>query len=158
MTRRTALVCGLLTLWTWQATAAAAVAQTGPPRTDADMRASYAPIVKETAPAVVNIFTSRTVRTRSIFDDPFYSQFFGTRPGGRERTQSSLGSGVILDPSGLVVTNNHVVEGMEQIRVVLSDRREFEAELLLADPQADLAVLKVEAGEPLPTLAFAKEP
>ncbi|MEM1409631.1 MAG: Do family serine endopeptidase [Pseudomonadota bacterium] len=154
MTRITALVCGLLTLWTWQA-AAAAVPQTGPPRTDADMRASYAPIVKETAPAVVNIFTSRTVRTRSIFDDPFFSQFFGTRPGGRERTQSSLGSGVILDPSGLVVTNNHVVEGMEQIRVVLSDRREFEAELLLADPQADLAVLKVEAGEPLPTLAFA---
>lgn len=132
-----------------------ASAQSRAPATDRELRASYAPVVKETAPAVVNIFTSRTVRTRSIFDDPFFSQFFGSRPGGRERTQSSLGSGVILDASGLVVTNNHVIEGMEQIRVVLADRREFVAEVLLADPQTDLAVLQIDADEPLPTIAFA---
>ena len=134
---------------------AAAQAQTRQPRTDLELRATYAPVVRETAPAVVNIYTSRTVRTRSLFDDPFFSQFFGTRPGGRERTQSSLGSGVILGADGVIVTNNHVIEGMDEIRVVLADRREFDAELLLADPQTDLAVLKVEADEPLPTLAFA---
>ncbi|MEM9839129.1 MAG: Do family serine endopeptidase [Pseudomonadota bacterium] len=135
--------------------ALSAFASAQPPRTDSEMRASYAPIVKETSPAVVNIFTSRKVRTRSIFDDPFFSQFFGTRPGGRERTQSSLGSGVILDARGLVVTNNHVIEGMDEIRVVLADRREFDAEVLLADPQTDLAVLEIDAGEPLPTIPFA---
>lgn len=133
----------------------AEAAQKRAPRNDGELRASYAPVVKETAPAVVNIYTSRKVRTRSIFDDPFFSQFFGSRPGGRERTQSSLGSGVILDADGLIVTNNHVVEGMEQIRVALADRREFEADLLLTDPQTDLAILRIDAGEPLPTVPFA---
>ena len=132
-----------------------AVAQTRQPGNDLELRATYAPVVKATAPAVVNIYTSRTVQTRSLFDDPFFSQFLGSRPGGRERTQNSLGSGVILGADGVIVTNNHVIEGMDQIRVVLADRREFEAELLLADPQTDLAVLKVEADEKLPTLGFA---
>jgi Do/DeqQ family serine protease len=133
----------------------AAEAQTRQPRNDLELKATYAPIVAETAPAVVNIYTSRTVRTRSVFDDPFFSQFFGTRPGGRERRQNSLGSGVIVDPNGLIVTNNHVVEGMDEIRVVLNDRREFEADLLLTDPQTDLAILKIETEDPLPSVRFA---
>ncbi|GGY40612.1 Do family serine endopeptidase [Parvularcula lutaonensis] len=134
---------------------ASASAETRQPATDLDLRATYAPIVKQTAPAVVNVYTSRTVRTRSLFDDPFFSQFFGQAPGGQTRQQNSLGSGVILDPDGIIVTNNHVVEGMDEIRVFLPDRREFEAKLLLADPQTDLAVLKIDAGEPLPALRFA---
>ena len=142
-----------LAILIWAMTTAAA--QTRQPATGIELKATYAPVVQETAPAVVNIFTSRTVRTRSIFDDPFFSQFFGTPPGGRERTQRSLGSGVILDARGLIVTNNHVVEGMDEIRVVLADRREFDAELVLADSQTDLAVLQIEAGEPLPTIPFA---
>jgi serine protease Do len=138
--------------------APAAAAQTFQPRTDLELRASYAPIVEETAPAVVNIFTSRRVqsRTASLFDDPLFRRFFGDVPGaGQERVQRSLGSGVIVDPTGLIVTNNHVIEGMDEIRVVLNDRREFDAQLLLADPQTDLAVLRIDAGEPLRHLTFA---
>ncbi|NNU14863.1 Do family serine endopeptidase [Parvularcula sp. ZS-1/3] len=130
-------------------------AQTRQPRTDIELRATYAPLVEATAPAVVNIFTSRTVQTRSVFDDPFFSQFFGQRPGGRTRQQTSLGSGVILASDGIIVTNNHVIDGMDEIKVVLADRREFEATLLLADEQTDLAILKVETPDPLPTLRFA---
>jgi serine protease Do len=140
---------------------APAAAQTVQPRTDLGLRASYAPVVKEAAPAVVNVFAERRVqtRTRSVFDDPFFRDFFGDRGMGmggrtRERVQSSLGSGVIVDPSGVVVTNNHVVGGAGTVRVQLADRREFDAEVLLADPQTDLAVLKIEA-EGLPALAFA---
>jgi serine protease Do len=137
---------------------ASAAAQTFQPRTDLELRASYAPIVEETAPAVVNIYTSRRVQTRSasLFDDPIFRRFFGDVPGaGRERVQRSLGSGVIVDPTGVIVTNNHVIEGMDEIRVVLNDRREYEAQLLLADPQTDLAVLRIEAGEPLRYLTYA---
>ena len=140
------------------ASLAVASAQSSQPRTDLELRATYAPIVQETAPAVVNIFTSRTVqvRSRSLFDDPFFSQFFGDVPSrSRERVQRSLGSGVIVDAAGLIVTNNHVIEGMDKIRVVLADRREFDAELLLADPQTDLAILRIEADDPLPALKFA---
>ncbi len=136
-----------------------ALAQTVQPRSDLDLRATYAPVVEATAPAVVNIYTRRTVRTRSrsLFDDPFFRQFFGdVAPGPtRERVQSSLGSGVIVDAGGVVVTNNHVIENMDEIRVVLADRREYEAEVLLTDPQTDLAILRIEADEPLPALTFA---
>ncbi|MFN0194659.1 MAG: Do family serine endopeptidase, partial [Aestuariivirga sp.] len=87
---------------------------------------------------------------------PFFRRFFGDdgtfgRP--RERVQNSLGSGVIVDSRGLIVTNNHVVQGGTDIRVVLADKREFEAELLLTDPRTDLAVLRIDAGdEDLPTV------
>ncbi|MEO1656893.1 MAG: DegQ family serine endoprotease [Pseudomonadota bacterium] len=136
-----------------------ALAQTVQPRSDLELRATYAPVVEATAPAVVNIYTRRTVQTRSVslFDDPFFRQFFGdVAPGPmRERVESSLGSGVIVDPDGVIVTNNHVIEDMDEIRVVLADRREYEAEVLLTDPQTDLAVLSIETDEPLPALSFA---
>jgi Do/DeqQ family serine protease len=136
-----------------------ATAQTVQPRSDMDLRATYAPVVERAAPAVVNIYTKRVVsqRMRSVWDDPFFRDFFGDVPSGpsRQRVQSSLGSGVIVDASGIVVTNNHVIENAGEIKVVLADRREFEAEVLLTDPQTDLAVLKVQGGEGLPHLSFA---
>jgi serine protease Do len=119
---------------------------------------SYAPVVKKVAPAVVNIYTRKRVQQRamSLFDDPFFQNFFGgMMPQGqfRERLESSLGSGVIVKDSGLVVTSHHVIDGAEEITVVLSDKREFEAELAAADEKSDLALLKIKTkGEKLPYL------
>lgn len=120
-----------------------------PPANASDMKMSFAPIVEQAAPAVVNIYTSRVVNRSS--GDPFFDRFFGVGP----EKQNSLGSGVIVSRDGVIVTNNHVVEGMTEIKVVLHDRREFVARLLLADPQSDVAVLRIDAGEPLPYLEFA---
>lgn len=114
------------------------------------VRLSFAPVVSEVAPAVVNIFTRREVSARRV--DPFFERFFGPQA---PREQSSLGSGVIVGPDGVVITNNHVIENMTEIKVVLSDRREYEAILLFADPQTDLAVLKIDADEPFPFLEFS---
>jgi Do/DeqQ family serine protease len=121
------------------------------------VRLSFAPVVKKAAPAVVNVYSRRVVRTQApLFNDPFFRRFFsGELPFGlpRERVENSLGSGVILDPQGLIVTNHHVIEHADQITVVLSDRREFEAKILLADEHSDLAVLKIDAhGVTLPVL------
>jgi Do/DeqQ family serine protease len=129
-----------------------AFAQTTP-TSRAEIAMSFAPIVKATAPAVVNVYAKTRVRqddTVGMFNDPFFRRFFGDngsfgRP--RERVANSLGSGVIVDPRGFIVTNNHVVKGGNDIRVVLSDKREFEAKLLLADERSDLAVLRIDAGE-----------
>ena len=134
------------------------------PDSAATLQLSFAPIVKRTAPAVVNVYTARTVQTAEgngspFLADPFFRRFFGDngsfgRP--RERVQNSLGSGVIVDPSGLIVTNNHVIGGgtdIKDIKVVLADKREFEAKVLLADERTDLAVLKIEVpDEALPAL------
>jgi Do/DeqQ family serine protease len=121
---------------------------------------SFAPVVKRVAPAVVNVFSRRVVHSAegpaALFNDPFFRRFFGDRlPMGmpRERVEQSLGSGVILDAGGLIVTNHHVIRDAEEVLVVLADRREFEAHILLVDPHADLAVLKVDPhGENLPVL------
>ncbi len=140
-----------------------AMAQTSKavPGSKAEMQQSFAPLVKETAPAVVNVYAQRVVagRQQSPFEDPFFRRFFGGdgsfgRP--RERVQNSLGSGVIVDATGLIITNNHVIQGGTDIRVVLADKREFEAKLLLADERTDLAVLKINvADEALPFLDFS---
>lgn len=123
------------------------------PASQTQMQLSFAPIVREAAPAVVNVYSSRVISQRSPFaGDPMFERFFG--PQTREQEVQSLGSGVIVDASGVIVTNNHVVAGAQDLRVVLSDRREFEAELLLADERTDLAVLQINAGEALPTLAY----
>ncbi len=117
---------------------------------------SFAPVVKRVAPAVVNVYAARVVENQNPFmADPFFRQFFG---GGvpREMVQRSLGSGVIVDPVGLVVTNFHVIEGASQVKVALADKREFDADIVLKDQRSDLAVLRIKgARERFPTLEFA---
>ena len=125
------------------------------PESYAELQLSYAPVVRDVAPAVVNIYTRRLVAERrsSLFNDPFFDRFFGTTPFGlaRERIESSLGSGVIIEAGGVIVTNHHVIKGSDEIIVVLADRREFEAEVVGTDEATDLAVLRIHAGqEPLP--------
>ncbi len=114
-------------------------------------KASFSPIVKAVAPAVVNVYATGVVRQQV---DPFWQMFYGIQP--RQQVQKSLGSGVIVRANGIVVTNNHVIEGAQQFMVVLSDRREYPAKVLLADPRSDLAVLKIDTkgGETFPTLAI----
>ncbi|WP_432807422.1 DegQ family serine endoprotease [Rhodoligotrophos ferricapiens] len=129
------------------------------PASNEQLRLSFSPIVKQTAPAVVNIYTKRLVRTEVMpfFQDPFFRRFFGDGGFGipRERVERSLGSGVIVDESGIIVTNNHVVGKGAEILVVLSDKREFEAKVLLADERTDLAVLKIDTnGAKLPAITF----
>jgi Do/DeqQ family serine protease len=121
------------------------------PADAATMRLSFAPVVKRAAPAVVNVFSRRIVRTQV---DPFWGMFMG---GGipQERVAQSLGSGSIVRPDGVIVTNHHVIEGAQEITVVTADRREWPATVLLDDQRADLAVLKIDAkGERLPAIAI----
>jgi len=118
---------------------------------------SYSSVVKKVSPAVVNIYTKRVVtRSYSPFGgDPFFEQFFGNSFGmgglNRQQVESSLGSGVIVDAGGVVVTNAHVIKGAQEISVVLNDGREFDAELAIKDDRSDLAVLRMKTkGEDLP--------
>jgi Do/DeqQ family serine protease len=135
------------------------------PKSEMQMNISFASLVKKTAPAVVNIYTRKIVRTRArrpLFNDPFFRQFFGDEfglgTGGREikRQQNSLGSGVIVGENGVIVTNSHVIEGADTIRVVLYDRREFDAKLVATDEKTDLAILRIETnGKPLPVIELS---
>ena len=120
-----------------------------------EMQLSFAPLVRETAPSVVNVYAARRVERRSPFaGDPFFEQFFGDPLSGPPRVQSSLGSGVIVDERGLVVTNNHVIAGADEIRVALADGREFDSTVILRDERSDLAVLRVQSRERFTALAF----
>lgn len=128
--------------------------QRAAPGSREQIQLSFAPIVREAAPAVVNVYSRRVINQRSrMTGDPFFDRFFGGAQT-RQREVNSLGSGVIVEASGVIVTNNHVVAGAQDLRVVLSDRREFAAELLLADERTDLAVLKIDADAPLPVMTL----
>ncbi|MFY0399749.1 MULTISPECIES: Do family serine endopeptidase [Brevundimonas] len=107
------------------------------PRDAGSLKTSFAPVVREAAPAVVNISARGVQRVR----DPFFELFGG---GPQSRVTGSIGSGVIVRPDGIVVTNNHVIQNMQEIRVTLNDRREYPAKVLLADERSDIAVLQLE--------------
>jgi len=125
------------------------------------MKQSFAPVVKRAAPAVVNVYVRHTVEqmVSPFFDDPFFGRLFGERFGiPRERIQNSLGSGVLVNAGGVVVTNNHVIQGRgeAEITVALADGREFPAKLILKDEQTDLAVLRLDAkGVEFPSIEFS---
>lgn len=152
------VLAGVIAFFPWSARAEEARQV---PSSLSQVQLSYAPVVKRVAPAVVNVYTKRVVQERAgspFFNDPFFQQFFGNRFSfgvPRERVQQSLGSGVIVDPSGLIVTNYHVIKDGQQFTIALADRREFEAQLVLSDERTDLAVLRIDAGkQKLPHLAF----
>ncbi|MEX0695101.1 MAG: trypsin-like peptidase domain-containing protein, partial [Rhodospirillales bacterium] len=130
------------------------------PESRAQVQYSFAALVERAAPAVVNIYTQKIVANRQVpplFDDPFFRRFFGdlgprfNRP--RAEQQNSLGSGVIVKSDGMIVTNQHVIEGADKIIVVLADKREYQAKLVVSDDKSDLSVLKIDPGdETLPFL------
>jgi serine protease Do len=137
--------------------------QENPISRDTKFTTSFAPVIKKVAPSVVNIYSTKIVkegqRMIPFSDDPFFRRFFGDqfddsrRPRARE--EQSLGSGVIISEDGYILTNNHVVEGADEIKVVLADdRKEFEAKVVGTDPQTDVAVVKVE-GKGLPAITIA---
>ncbi len=116
------------------------------PQSQMQMQLSFAPLVKQTAGAVVNVYAERMVQRQSPFaGDPFFEQFFGQRMPNRTEKQSSLGSGVIVEANGTVITNNHVVDGADDIKIALSDGREFPCKVVLKDDRVDLAVLKIQS-------------
>jgi Do/DeqQ family serine protease len=124
------------------------------PSSAAQIQLSFVPLVKQAAPAVVNIY-ARTIteaRRTPLQADPFFERFFRDPFSERPRVQNSLGSGVILSADGIVVSNYHVVGTATDIRVVLNDRREYSARVLLGDADSDLAILKLEGAEDLPFL------
>lgn len=126
------------------------------PSSAAEPLMSYAPLVKRVAPAVVNVYAARVVENRNpLMDDPMFRRFFG-QGVPREQVQRSLGSGVIVDPSGLIMTNNHVIAGATEVKVSLADKRELEAEIVLKDERTDLAVLRIkDTSERFAALPFA---
>lgn len=154
-------ICAAVLVILFAAGPAAAKRQT--PVSDEQVRLSYAPLVTQAAPAVVNIYTRRVVQTAArrspLFRDPFFERFFGQGFGlgiPQQRVQNSLGSGVIVRSNGVIVTNFHVIKGAQEITVALSDRREFDAEVVLADERSDVAVLRIQTeGEKLPVLELA---
>lgn len=132
------------------------VAETRAPVSSAEVTLSFSPVVKAAAPAVVNIYATRVVQEQvsPFADDPFFGQFFQDFGTTQPRVQNSLGSGVIVSPDGIVVSNFHVVGQATEIRVVLADRREYEATVLLADEEADLAIMRLKDAHDLPALSF----
>jgi Do/DeqQ family serine protease len=151
-TARLAAVCVIAAIFT-----GAAPAQERRVPNASELRLSYAPVVQRVSPAVVNVYAAKVVQNRNpLLEDPIFRRFFGVPGGGAPQVQRSLGSGVIVDASGLVVTNVHVIEGADEVKVALADRREFEATIVLKDKRTDLAVLRLkDAHERFPVLELA---
>ena len=155
-------ICMLMVMLGFESVASDALSQRRLPSSQTELHLSFAPLVKKAAPAVVNIFTKKTVRSQSfspLFDDPFFRRFFGENfqfgPKERRKVHNSLGSGVIVKSDGIITTNHHVIAGADEITVVLSDRTEFDAKILGSDERTDLAILKIDpAGRKLPFLPF----
>lgn len=133
-----------------------AIADIQVPTSQAEIQLGFVPVVKAVTPAVVNIYARRVIEGREspFADDPFFGQLFQNFGAQRPRVENSLGSGVILAADGIVVSNYHVVGQATDIRVVLNDRREFDATVLLADEESDLAILQLTGAEDLPALAL----
>lgn len=129
-------------------------ADTRVPTSQAEISLGFAPVVQRTAPAVVNIYARKIVNVRSspFSRDPFFQNLFRDFDVPQQRVQNSLGSGVILSPDGIVVSNYHVVGEATDIRVALNDRREFSARVLLSDQDSDLAILQLEEAPTMPAL------
>jgi serine protease Do len=158
-----ALICGgiiAVTFRNWSShevygasAAGITIAKDGPAVSLGSFRNGFASVLAPALPAVVNIHSSKVVKQRQgdmpLFNDPFFRQFFGNNGGqfGEPRSQreESLGSGVILTPDGIILTNNHVVDGASDIKVMLSDRKEYSAKVIGADKASDIAVLKIDA-------------
>ena len=137
---------------------AVAFAKDTVPESEIEIKLSFVPLVKQAAPAVVNIYAKRIIEERrSPFSrDPFFRDFFRNFGQLQPRVQNSLGSGVILSADGYVVSNYHVVGGATDIRVVLHDGREISGNVILSDQESDLAVLKLNSDEVLPYLKLRK--
>lgn len=114
---------------------------------------SYSDAVALTAPAVVNIYASKIFeqQVNPLFQDPLFQRFFGRAPAPNKRRDSSLGSGVIMDPGGYILTNAHVIKGKDEIRVTLNDSRQATAQVIGIDTDTDLAVLRINL-EHLPVI------
>lgn len=132
------------------------------PVSHAQVQLSFASVVKHVAPAVVNVYATTITRQSAspFFNDPLFGQLFGRgSPFARThpRESQSLGSGVIIDPKGIIITNSHVVNGATDVKVALQDGREYDVKVLVNDPKTDLAVLKIKgAGDKtFPALKFA---
>jgi Do/DeqQ family serine protease len=133
-----------------------AAAETRVPQSQPELQLSFAPLVKQAAPAVVNIYARFVTEARPnpFSSDPFFGRFFEGFATPQPRVENSLGSGVILSPDGIVVSNYHVVGMATDIRVVLADRREYSARVLLGDQDSDLAILQLDGARDLPSLAL----
>lgn len=130
------------------------------PESDAQVKLSFAPVVRAVAPSVVNVYATRTEQqaVSPFANDPFFSRFFGQGQfQSRPRQSQSLGSGVIVEASGVILTNRHVIEGATDVRIALSDGREYAVDIVIEDAQTDLAVLRVRepGGAAFPAIGFA---
>jgi serine protease Do len=130
------------------------------PESDAQVKLSFAPVVRAVAPSVVNVYATRIEQqaVSPFANDPFFSRFFGQGQfQSRPRQSQSLGSGVIVEASGVILTNRHVIEGATDVRIALSDGREYAVDIVIEDAQTDLAVLRVRepGGVAFPAIGFA---